>query len=91
MPSCLERECRWVDVSAVTINSCCSHLVPSLGSPFYPLVNGKQLDIATLFKPVSCLFVIFLVTTLPIPYIWCTSEINLSKMAGNFLVASNRV
>ena len=48
VPSCLLRECRWANVSAVTINGCCSYLVPLLGSLFYPLVNGEQLDIAHL-------------------------------------------
>ena len=48
VPSCLLRECWWADVSAMTINGCCSHLVPLLGSLFYPLANGEQLDIGCL-------------------------------------------
>ena len=74
VPSCLLRECRWVDMSAVTINSCCSHLVPLLGSLFYPLVNSEQLNIACFM-----FFCNFLAATLPTPYIWCTSEISYLK------------
>ena len=79
VPSCLSRECWWVNVSAVTINGCCSHLVPLLGSPFYPLVNGEQLDIGCL-----SLFHVFVIfghhPPHPLtPYIWCTSEITYLK------------
>ena len=48
MPSCLSRECQQAEVFAVTINGCCSHLVPLLALPYYHLVVG-----IALLKPTS--------------------------------------
>ena len=72
VPSCLSRECQRAEMFAVTINGCCSHLVPLFDLLYYHLVVGiALLKPTSFFEPPP--------SRPPTPYIWCTSEITFLK------------